>query len=498
MSLTLVCIFQFTPTHTGRQIIEIGTAPTPPVVQQQFQTVAPTSPAPTDEPTVSPSTMPPTDSPTMSPTYAPSKTPTGSPSEKKDEHTYPPIAEANCEDKPLDICIAVDMSNSICSPSSGVVSCTDCGECQEAGMDSGTCCGNFEKQLNFTKTFIERMDAFNLEQRFSLVAFSTNAIFATHLVDSDSAIKEVDEIQYVGGWTNTGDAIKFCYDTLKESSNERAMVLITDGTPTAGEISTDPTGVDPQNVVHQAYAEGQAQNVKGAGILIIPVAVDSVSNDTAKLEAIASDPKLVISADDFESLELQSTLDTLVANVKCGSDSMMQGTWTTEAYDEFEESFGDWTKLTSGIGKGGLVSRYNFTQCPQNSGEKCVRLYFDTDINTILNNTDYKDVQLVSKGFDVTDASMFRIKFDFVASQLELADEDHFHLEYQINGGEWIDLAIYVTGVHFNNDVEGTIEKLHDVSNDNGEVKVRFHLDGNEVNDFLFLDNIKIETYHET
>merc|ERR1712187_497154 len=100
----------------------------------------------------------------------------------------------------------------------------------------------------------------------------------------------------MGGWTNTGDAIRHCYETLKFSNNKRAIIIVTDGTPTAGNDLVNITGKLEDNQEHQEYAVAQSDLVKGAHIEVIPVAIKgSVSFNEKWLKALASSQNMYLS-----------------------------------------------------------------------------------------------------------------------------------------------------------------------------------------------------------
>ncbi|KAL7559628.1 hypothetical protein ACA910_015313 [Epithemia clementina (nom. ined.)] len=294
-------------------------------------TNAPTR-SPTNAPTRSP-TNPPTRSPTNPPTRSPTNAPTNAPTTKAATNSPTKkttvVAGTECEDKPINICMAIDMSGSICSPPNDVGSCqayddTPCiTKCRNTTLNKDTCCSNYKKERDFAVNFINRFasgDIHTSEQQYSLVSFSTESFTISTLTASTSdMIASVNKLKYWGGGTNTGEAIRMCYDTLKDKTDsENVIVLMTDGTPTRSIPGYDYAG-------HLFYAQAQAYNAKDAGMRLATVAINTGHLQMQNLISLASGDDYVIGVNSFDSLNT-SIVDKLAAIVKCGD-----GTTTTVA-----------------------------------------------------------------------------------------------------------------------------------------------------------------------
>ena len=99
----------------------------------------------------------PTRKPTTSPTLSISSQPSGQPSD--------------CTGI-VNMCFALDMSGSVCSPDfSNPQNCDDCpNECREGGFNEDTCCGNFNAVKSFGVELMEALAAESPEgAAFSLV-----------------------------------------------------------------------------------------------------------------------------------------------------------------------------------------------------------------------------------------------------------------------------------------------------------------------------------------
>lgn len=70
--------------------------------------------------------------------------------------------------------------------------------------------------------------------------YADSAEIEMQLGSAKNALAKLGQLDYSGGYTNTGDALKFCASTLEGSTNRKLVVLITDGKPTRP--SSDPWG----------------------------------------------------------------------------------------------------------------------------------------------------------------------------------------------------------------------------------------------------------------
>lgn len=241
------------------------------------------------------------------PTIAPSKTPTEA----------PVFVGKACESKQLNVCVAIDLSGSVCSPPSKTQLCTNCWDaCYDSeNFSKQTCCSNYHAEQEFSKRFINGANGFIGEgHEFSVVTFSTEAIPRRGLSPAATAIAAVDDIAYSGGWTNTGGGIQACHDSLTNSDAVNVIVLLTDGTPTRGSPNRGNGGYQE----HKDYATGKANAAKNDGITIIPVVINTKSSNFSYLKTLGSDPNAMLEVNDFSALdttltELLQTLDAACA-----------------------------------------------------------------------------------------------------------------------------------------------------------------------------------------
>jgi hypothetical protein len=403
----------------------------------------------------------------------------------------------------------MDMSGSVCSPPEYVTSCDDCpdDECLQPGFGKADCCSNWVKQVEFTKAFFNTMEEVSsgIELKFSLVAFSTEIKKSFPLGDKNQAFANLANLTYHGGWTNTGDAIKACYETLKTSyATTRVIVVLTDGTATAGHSESGIDGTEENNARHQLYAVGQAENAQDAHIIIIPVAVKTSSLNLDKLKAIASDPSLLVEVDDFAGLENSTTLNTLVANAKCSKNTadtaeVLQGEWVRISSENFESFSEQWKIIdnnqtrNSSLLTTARVQENNIIDCPYATGAWCIAMHGDS-VTDNMDDTD--DSMLLSVPLDITGATMVRVQFDYRTQKWRL--EDHFHLDYKaikngVTDATWTDHT-YQIAINFNNDITGTMEKWFKVPEGAQDMIFRFHMDAEDQTQYkLFLDNIFVD-----
>jgi hypothetical protein len=398
------------------------------------------------------------------------------------------------------------MSGSVCSPPDYTTSCDDCpeDECLQPGFGQAECCSNWVTQLNFTKTFISIMDSFVGAERFSIVAFSTDIKKTFPLESKAQAFANLANLTYHGGWTNTGDAIKGCYDSMKGPSSlnkTRVIVILTDGAATAGHTESGIDGSFESNEAHQRFAVGQAENVKDANIVLIPVAVKTGSLSLAKLTALATDPSLVIEVTDFQDLATSDAVFRLAANAKCGynsteAENVLDGVWVNVHREEFEVTSTFWHIVDNRPNNNRTTARVQESSlyCPYNSqsGKWCIAMHGDSLFNNI--NTD--DSMLLSNEINVADASKIRVQFDYKTRHWN--STDHFHLDFKSIKNGVTDLLwtehTYEIAVNFNNEITGTMEKWLDVPVDADKIIIRFHIDASDGADYkLFIDNIDVK-----
>ena len=139
------------------------------------------------------------------------------------------------------ICIAVDMSGSVCSPDfNSPKMCSNCAsECLDEGYDKNTCCENFRVMQEFTANVLNELThSGNLgtpDKQFSIVTYSSTAETATTLTDADTALSVVNNLVYTGGLTNHEQAIVKCQETLPTGPEDPPafILMLTDGVPTS-------------------------------------------------------------------------------------------------------------------------------------------------------------------------------------------------------------------------------------------------------------------------
>lgn len=288
-----------------------------------YPTVSPTA-SPTNFPSKSPTlypTMPPTSSPSKSPTLSPSNAPSSRPTlaptprPRTRQPTNRPTPQPTCStETDFNLCIAVDMSGSVCGNSRDR-ECSNCrasflpmlfaSECRDNWVSEDTCCNNFAKVQDFSSLIVNVLGDFPAKKSFSVVQFATDARLVSGLKSAEQTISKLEQLDYTGGLTNHGAAIRACQRTLPSSSGFRKnfIMLITDG------VSSEPN--DPEG-----YAEAAATAAKFDGTFIIPVFI-SPNNDWSALSfmmRLSSDGK-VFDVTDFDSLN--SLQDRLVDQVSC-------------------------------------------------------------------------------------------------------------------------------------------------------------------------------------
>eukprot|EP00522_Entomoneis_paludosa_P002711 CAMPEP_0172473096 /NCGR_PEP_ID=MMETSP1065-20121228/68676_1 /TAXON_ID=265537 /ORGANISM="Amphiprora paludosa, Strain CCMP125" /LENGTH=1381 /DNA_ID=CAMNT_0013231265 /DNA_START=638 /DNA_END=4783 /DNA_ORIENTATION=+ len=456
------------------------------------------------------------------------------------KHVEVEWCKIKCKPKPLDICIAIDISGSICSPYSST-NCVNC-NCRSntdgasdnniLNGDTNQCCQNFADERDFTAHLIEQADALEYDQQFSVVSFSTESDIRVPsngnpgLVDAATAKSFVqNSFFYKGGWTNTGDAIKNCHDSLATSTNGAGvMVLITDGTPTTGAHYSNGNEVPKGSSYseHRAWATDKADAAKGDGITIIPVVIsESVSANAAYLKTLGSDPGLMVEVQQFSALD--GTLNSILALMQCtaGDDVPTPNTQRnggppttpsptdppftdaptpsptkapvastdspTKMYCDDLASY-DFSSSSQGWSKG------SSTAASYDSGEDALELTYSTS-NTRPTWTSPSLTSSVGKA---------TVVYDFKTSSVEAGDNDGFDLEYSLdNGSTWSTLQTHrASSSSYNNaaDVQfahGSAQKT-DVSAEfdvptTSAFKIRFKGKMTYQNDKVYIQRVEID-----
>ena len=279
--------------------------------------------------------------PSSSPTLAstpPSVTQSASPSRH-------PTTNPTCRLAEINLCLAVDMSGSVCNGDSGS-DCLGCRtsllqsflpmffppECRDASVSEDTCCANFAAVKDFATLLVDALGgdvvsaaASQAETSFSVVEFATDARLVSARFPAGRTRAVIDGLDYAGGLTNHAAALARCRDGLlaapgaaasaalpwddpRGGSSDRnrrdVLVLVTDGAPTVPEA--DPEGA----------AAAAARHAEEDGIAIVPVfiAPDNDAAARAFMRRLSSDGT-VFDATDFGGLN--ALRDRLVTQVSC-------------------------------------------------------------------------------------------------------------------------------------------------------------------------------------
>lgn len=90
----------------------------------------------------------------------------------------------------FNLCIAIDASGSVCGNFAGhCANCKPTAFCQDFGVDTDTCCSNFEKVKEFSSAVVTSLEEFSVEKSFSVVQFGTDATVESELSIADSTLQ---------------------------------------------------------------------------------------------------------------------------------------------------------------------------------------------------------------------------------------------------------------------------------------------------------------------
>lgn len=143
---------------------------------------------------------------------------------------------------------------------------------------------------------------------FAVVAFSTNAYLKSPLTSADDAMSTVEGLRYTSGWTHTASALELCRRELDKSDAERAIVLVTDGSPTRPYTS----GPKFQEAKDEATKQTKAAK-DDDGITMITVLVDDSSTSSADYLKTLSSEGFFLQVNDAADLEnVQESLSDLI------------------------------------------------------------------------------------------------------------------------------------------------------------------------------------------
>lgn len=234
----------------------------------------------------------------------------------------------------FNLCLAVDMSGSVCNGNSGS-DCLNCrasllesilpmffsSGCRDTSVSEDTCCNNFANVKDFSALVIDSLGDIPVEKSFSVVQFATSAQLLSGRSSAAQTLAIIDELDYTGGLTNHAAAIAKCRDGLASPpgpagvpgasalpwaprDRRDVLVLVTDGVPS--EPAADPEGA----------AAAAARRAKEDGIVVVPVfiAPDNDRSALAFMRGLSSDGT-VFDVTDFGSLN--NVLDKLVNQVSC-------------------------------------------------------------------------------------------------------------------------------------------------------------------------------------
>ena len=247
--------------------------------------------------------------PTLQPTKQPSPDPTPLPTKQPSSG---PTNKPTCTtEQDFNLCLAVDMSGSVCNGGFFGLGSDDCVGCPIFGcrnifLDQDTCCNDFGTIKTFSQLMIRSLAQFPAEKDFSIVQFATDASIVSRPQPANDALATVNNLSYTGGITNHAAAISSCQQSLSSSQTpgrKSFIMLITDGEPTA-----------PENA--EAAATAAAAQAKSDGILIIPIFISPIydANALSFMRGLSSDDK-VFDVTDFDGLlNLQ---EALVNEVSC-------------------------------------------------------------------------------------------------------------------------------------------------------------------------------------
>ena len=176
--------------------------------------------------------------------------------------------------------------------------------CQVDGFTRDICCPNFENVRNFAVDVVNSLDEIQREKSFSLVEFSTDARVRRTLTNAGNVRDYLNnDIDYMGGYTNTAEAIEKCQHTFGNSDRQNVILLVTDGVPTR------PSG-DPFQAAINAANDVKNPN-RSNPTFLQPVFINAGGNPlsaTTFMNNIASGG--VFNIDDFDVLN-QDAVDRL-------------------------------------------------------------------------------------------------------------------------------------------------------------------------------------------
>ena len=268
----------------------------------RLRTQTPITKPPTSNPTLEP-TLEPTSNPTPNPTFEPTLQPSLRPTDPETLISAKPTCPVDSE---FNICIAIDMSGSVCNNGDGLL-CPMCGDrCNTFGFDMATCCSNFFDMKEFVSSIVTSVAELPIKKSFSLVRVATDAVIVRSLGNSKKMLSALDGLEYTGGKTNLAGGITSCQESFATSTDRKNLILvISDGVPTV-----------PDNRAEEA-AEAAATNAKNQGSFVIPVLISSMleSDDALSVMKMISSDQNVFDVESFDALD--SLQESLLEQVYC-------------------------------------------------------------------------------------------------------------------------------------------------------------------------------------
>lgn len=239
----------------------------------------------------------------------------------EDPAAAPPQIPQECKAN-INICIALDMSGSVCSPDfNNPTQCKNCpSACKSGGFGRDICCPNFNKIKEFSTAAINWINLLQFginHRKVSIVTFATNA--RTKVGLGEAALTGLDTLDYSGGLTNHGDAIKECERTfdgaITDGSNDptNIMLLVTDG------VATTKTG-DHNAAEGVAHGRNQARLAKEAGTNIETVFINpaQAQADTISYMNDLSSSGSHYDVSDFDNLD--KMVNDIAYKIACSGD----------------------------------------------------------------------------------------------------------------------------------------------------------------------------------
>lgn len=216
-----------------------------------------------------------------------------------------PTPPHKCEEKDVDICIAMDRSGSVCAPPGGpYLHCN-------GDPDCGQNCTEWTSSVDFAKRFLARTDQFPGKQRYALVGFASKVVQESTFVSADETTDNLDSLVYTGGYTHTGGAIDACRELLAERSGGKTILLLTDGIPTR----PDPEKAGSPYDYAKEYALERAIDAKEEdGITIVGVFINTGTKTSSYLKELVT-PGFFLKAD-FNELD-DDLLESVVSGIEC-------------------------------------------------------------------------------------------------------------------------------------------------------------------------------------